>query len=233
MPARKNYMMFCVILTVMSVWFTGCSKNVSDARGILLEEQTDGLEKDHREEGEGSGSGQSEVKAEPEHPEISSVDGDEVQPSGTSCTVYVCGAVNAPGVYELPAGSRIYEALNAAGGACAEADPVYLNRAEEIQDGQQIYVPTVEEAKALGQPPAAQASAGSGEEAGGTGGKVNLNTASKEELMTLTGIGETKAQSILAYRMEHGRFTSVEELMQIPGIKEGVFRKIRDSITVA
>ena len=63
-------------------------------------------------------------------------------------------------------------------------------------------------------------------------GKININTAGKEELMQLTGIGEAKAQSILDYREEHGRFTSTEELMQIEGIKEGVFNKIKDNITI-
>lgn len=223
------------MLVLITAWNTGCRSRTSGAEEVFLEEQTGGLagrsEKGSGKPDSGSGKNQeeSDLCADPKETEA------EAHPSGSQCTVYVCGAVNVPGVYELPAGSRVYEALDAAGGTCPEADPVYLNRAEEIQDGQQIYVPTAEEAKELGQPGAAGTGGivpGAKETQSGAGGKVNLNTASKEELMTLTGIGEAKAESIMAYREEHGRFTSVEELMQIPGIKEGVFRKIRDSITV-
>lgn len=138
--------------------------------------------------------------------------------------VYVCGAVENPGVYELSAGSRVYEALDAAGGMKAEADRECLNQAELLEDGQQIYVPTIEETKAQTQ----------GNDAGlaEKSGKLNLNTATKEELMTLPGIGESKAQSILRYREENGRFKSVEDIMNIEGIKSGVFNKIKDQILV-
>lgn len=137
-----------------------------------------------------------------------------------SVVVYVCGAVERPGVYELPAGSRIYEALEAAGGMTEEAFEGYLNQACLLEDGEQLFVPTQEERNA--QEP----------NAGSADGKINLNTATKEELMTLTGIGESKAESIIRYREENGRFQSIEDIMKIEGIKSGVFHKIKDHIVV-
>lgn len=135
--------------------------------------------------------------------------------------VYVCGEVCAPGVYELPAGARIGDAVEAAGKMTAEADENWLNLAEHMTDGQKIWVPSVQEAEELSQAALEEQS-----------GLVNLNSASKEELMTLTGIGESKAKDIISYREEHGSFASIEELMQIPGIKEGVFEKIKGQVTV-
>ena len=141
--------------------------------------------------------------------------------------VYVCGAVNAPGVYELKEDARVFEAISLAGGMTAEAAPEAVSQARTVADGEQIYVPTVQEIQMQG----------AGVEDIVTGnadvsGKININTAGKEELMTLTGIGEAKAQSILDYREEHGQFGSIEDLMLIEGIKEGVFNKIKEDITI-
>lgn len=140
--------------------------------------------------------------------------------------VYVCGNVKRPGVYELEAGSRVYAAIQAAGGMTKEADENYLNQAESLQDGQQVYVPSKEETKETVDSVEGNVTREKDE------GKVNLNTAGKEELMTLTGIGEAKAESIIRYREEHGEFQKPEELMQIEGIKTGVFNKIKEQITV-
>ncbi len=138
-----------------------------------------------------------------------------------SVFVYVCGEVEAAGVYELPEGSRIVDAVEAAGGMTEEASDTWLNLAEPVSDGQKIEVPSREQAEELKE-----------EEAEAQAGLVNLNTASAEELMTLSGVGEAKARAILDYREEHGGFKEPEELMEIPGIKEGVFQKIKDQITV-
>ena len=141
--------------------------------------------------------------------------------------VYVCGAVKFPGVYELKADARVFEAIRSAGGITEEAAPDAVNQARIVADGEQIYVPTAEEA--------ASQETGVGETTvtkGTENAKVNINTAGKEELMTLKGIGEAKAEDILKYREEHGGFGSIEELMQINGIKEGVFNKIKDDITI-
>lgn len=136
--------------------------------------------------------------------------------------VHVCGEVVHPGVYELKAGSRVYEAVKAAGGMSENAAQNFLNQAEILEDGQQIYVPSEEEIS------------DTDSENGRTDdGKVNLNQASKEQLMTLPGVGEAKADAIIRYRSEKGDFRSIEEIMEIEGIKEGVFKKIEDWITVS
>ncbi len=137
--------------------------------------------------------------------------------------VYVCGQVAAPGVYELPLGSRVYEAIGKAGGMLDTAAAEQLNQAAVVEDGQRLYVPTVEEAKA----------GGVNLDGSSSDGRVNINTAGKEELMTLSGIGESKAEAILAYREANGGFREPEELMQVDGIKEGTYNKIKDSIKVS
>ena len=156
------------------------------------------------------------VSAESETEEEGAVPQEEQEPAET-VYVYVCGAVNAPGVYELKKDARVFEAITLAGGMTAEAAPEAVSQARTVADGEQIYVPTVREVQMQG----------SGVEDIVTGnadvsGKVNINTAGKDELMTLTGIGEAKAQSILDYREEHGKFGSIEDLMLIEGIKEDI-----------
>lgn len=140
----------------------------------------------------------------------------------TQVCVYVCGQVQAPGVYYLDAGSRICDAVSAAGGCLDTADTCAVNQAERLVDGSRIYIPQEGET-------AVSISTGDIPQADGL---VHLNRADKETLMTLPGIGETKADAILEYRDSHGGFTKKEELMDIPGIKDGVFRKIEDYITV-
>ena len=161
-----------------------------------------------------------------------------------SFVVYVSGYVNNPGVYELSAGSRVIDAIDAAGGYSKEAYDNYLNLASLIADGQMIYVPSEEEVES-GSIERGVASGADGSGVGGvTGGNgggnggnssdsgtlVNINQASKEELMTLPGIGESKADKIIAYREANGRFNSPEGIMEISGIKDGLYNKIKDKI---
>ena len=131
--------------------------------------------------------------------------------------VYVCGAVNVAGVYELPNGSRVFEAIEAAGGFRNDAATAEVNQAELLEDEARIYVPTIQEV-----------------EQGTTSknGKININKATKEELMTLPGVGASRAESIIQYRKEQGAFKKIEDLMQIAGIKEGLFEKIKSLISV-
>ena len=142
----------------------------------------------------------------------------ETDESPAEICVYVCGAVNAPGVYTLPAGSRVYEAVRMAGGLSDEADERAVNQAEILTDGRQVTIPT--KAEVL-----------KGEE-GAADGPVNINTAGVSELMRLSGVGESRAKDIIAYRKEHGAFSVPEDIMKVPGIKEAVFEKIKDDITV-
>ncbi len=143
--------------------------------------------------------------------------------------VDVCGAVSKPGVIELPAGSRVFEAIGAVGGFLPEAAAGYVNQAQLLTDGQQVYIPTKEEAE-RGQLPAKSKDGEASEAA--EEGRVNLNTADETALGNLSGIGPSKARAIIAYREENGGFSSVEELMNVPGIKEGTFTKIKDDIVV-
>ena len=138
--------------------------------------------------------------------------------------VYVCGEVHAPGVYALPQGSRICDAVEAAGGLTEEASSDYWNLAEVLSDGQMICFPTKEEAS--------ERQKSREEEDAVSDGKVNINTAGKEQLMTIPGVGETRAAAILAYRSDHGAFSNTEEIMQVSGIKDALYARMREYITV-
>lgn len=140
--------------------------------------------------------------------------------------VHVCGAVNAPGVYPFREGMRLFEAVELAGGFSPDADEVWLNQAQILQDGQRLYIYTHEETKELQNAQEQPTGEPSAEE------KVNINTADKAELMTLSGIGEARAEAIIQYRSQHGGFSAVEEIQEISGIKNAVYSKIKDRITV-
>ena len=148
-------------------------------------------------------------------------DNTEENEEGTEDTayifVYVCGAVNREGVYELPRGSRIYQAIEAAGGFREDAEAREVNQAEVLEDEERIYVPVIGEEVQMDSE---------------KDGKININKASKEELMTLPGVGESRADSIIRYREEVGLFQAIEDIMQVSGIKEGLFNKIKELITI-
>jgi competence protein ComEA len=142
--------------------------------------------------------------------------------------VYVCGSVYHPGVYTLLEGSRICDLFEVAGGLTEEAAKDYWNQAKLLADGEMYYVPTIEEAKELD----VSFYSSDVENTDNANGKINLNTASLEQLMEIPGIGESKARAIIDYREKNGGFASVEEVMNIEGIKEGVFSKMKEYIVV-
>ena len=160
--------------------------------------------------------------------------------------VDVCGAVANPGVFQLAAGSRVFQAIEAAGGYLPEAALICVNRAGVLTDGQQLYILTQEEMERQGLDPAEMSGASDGQMNGsaGTGqntgmnaqvqqdNRININTADEAQLTTLTGIGATRAQAIIAYREENGPFAAIEDIMNVQGIKEGTFAKIKDEIVV-
>ena len=160
--------------------------------------------------------------------------------------VDVCGAVANPGVFQLAAGSRVFQAIEAAGGYLPEAALTCVNRAGVLTDGQQLYILTQEEMERQGLDPAEMAgasdgqmngSAGTGQNTGMTAqvqqdNRININIADEAQLTTLTGIGATRAQAIIAYREENGPFAAIEDIMNVQGIKEGTFAKIKDEIVV-
>ena len=186
-------------------------------------------------------------KAEPsagstDRTELSDASSEETK----TLVVHICGAVSAPGVYELPAGSRIIDAVEAGGGFLPEADEACCNLAEEIVDGCQIYIMTKTESCADGQ---TEKKAGiqtspdsdmqttdrnvrSNSATALENGLVNLNTADIAALTTLPGIGESRAKAIISYREQHGAFAQIEDIMKISGIKQAAFSKIKDKITV-
>ena len=178
----------------------------------------------------------------------------ETEKKPETVTVYVCGAVKEPGVYTIDAGKRIVDAITAAGGPAEDAGCDYLNLASMISDGQKIYIPTNSEiAEVLESGEGfygaevnittngmmAKNSGGSGltqekslDEGADANGKVDINSADAQTLMTLPGIGQSKADKIIAYRDANGGFTCIEDIMLVGGIKEGLFNKVRDRICV-
>lgn len=138
--------------------------------------------------------------------------------------VYVCGAVETPAVYQLPVGSLVEDAVEAAGGPTASADLDRINLAQELSDQQQVVVPHV--GKALISAPSPEATATP------QAIHLNLNTATTAELETLPQVGPTTAQAIIEYRETYGPFEATEEILEIPGIGPSTFDQIRDLITV-
>ena len=180
---------------------------------------------------------------------------EQTQPDQVSLPIYVhvCGAVKNPGVYELDAGSRVYEAIEEAGGFTEDADASYVNQAQRMTDGAKLIIPTIEQTESMSASDFAEMigiieaegteQAGSGQEgSAGVGtasdrsavsdGKININTASEAELCNIPGIGETRAAAIVAYRQEIGGFASIEDIMNVSGIKQGTYDKIKDRIKV-
>jgi competence protein ComEA len=133
--------------------------------------------------------------------------------------IHVAGAVVRPGVYTLPEGARVYEALDAAGGVLEEADPHVLNLAEPLYDGRRISVPSMAETK--DQP------AGGAERR-----KVNINTATATEFETLPGIGPAKAAAIISYREANGPFRTIDDLVQVSGIGPQTVEGLKEHITL-
>jgi competence protein ComEA len=150
-------------------------------------------------------------------------------PTPRPLCVYVSGAVAHPDVYELPYDSIVKDAIEAAGGPTDEADLDRINLARRVYDEEQIYVPQKgEESLPVSLPSSSSSSSSSGQ----AGGKVNINTATAEELSTLPGIGPTKAKSIIDYRTTNGPFQSIEDIKDVRGIGDATFENLKDKITV-
>jgi competence protein ComEA len=152
-----------------------------------------------------------------------------LQPAPTKApiVVQVDGAVPRPGVYELAEGSRVQDAVTAAGGLLAEADATGINLAARLEDGQQLNIPYG--SGSAGPPPPAFTDE---EPPTAPADLININTASSEELDSLPGIGPTTAQKIIDYRIQHGDFQQIEDIMNVSGIGPATFDDIKDLITV-
>ncbi|AME00346.1 competence protein ComEA [Actinomyces oris] len=176
-------------------------------------------------------------------PAMNPTTGPAAGPGGLSTTsgsvvVHVTGAVSRPGVVTLPPGSRVTDAINAVGGASAEADTQQLNLARVLSDGEQIRVPRIGEVLPDPAPqpggataPGARTAPGKSGD-GGASGTVNINTASASELEKLPGIGPALAQRIVEYRDSHGPFASVDSLTDVPGIGKAKLEGLREQATV-
>lgn len=141
-------------------------------------------------------------------------------------TVDVKGAVKSPGIYDLPVGSRVNDAVQKAGGLNEQADSKSLNLAQKVSDEALVYVPTKGEEAASQQTASGTASSTSKEK------KVNLNKASLEELKQVKGLGGKRAQDIIDHREANGKFKSVDELKKVSGIGAKTIEKLKDYVTV-
>lgn len=146
----------------------------------------------------------------------SSAGGEKDTFNGKVLYVHICGEVKVPGVYAMPEGSRLVDVVNAAGGLLPEADVSTVNLAGEAEDGMQVWIP------AKAKP----------ERETDTDGRIDINRAAREELCSLPGIGERKAEDIIRYREQNGAFESIEEIMKVTGIKQGLYEKIKEKICV-
>ena len=228
MKSQKKKSGIISILLILSLCFTGCDTvgkeivwKTREAESVALDEQVLPMENI------------TEMCTETEPGADSSSFGrqEEVQ-TEQSTVLYadICGAVQDPGVYELKDGARIFQLIEQAGGLREDADLSSVNQAEKVTDGMKVRIYTKEEAATL--PQQIWENTAEAEQTAPTSAKININSADTAQLTQLTGIGEARAADIIAYRTEHGRFLTIEEIMNVSGIKESTFQKIKDQIVV-
>lgn len=200
----------CVCAAVVCVCLTGCGERVTVT--AVQNEDTTSTDADEiaQEASEADSAG-------------SDVDGSSASDKQDSdmISVFVCGAVVNEGVYELPEDARKNAALDAAGGFAEDADTSSVNLADRVCDGEKIYFPREGET-------ATEQSSAEGSESV----LVNINTADISGLTELPGIGETRAERIVAYRQSHGSFSTKEELKNVSGIGDSIYEGLEDYITV-
>lgn len=162
-----------------------------------------------------------------------------VEEENNTIVVHITGEVNYPGVVVLKEGARVVDAIEAGGGETDEADLSSLNLAYMLSDGEKIYVPNKEETSQESQEREYITSAKdnseqseNGAKSTGTNFKININTAKQEELTQITGIGESTAKKIIEYRTQNGKFKSIEDIKNIPGIGDSKFNAMKEEITV-
>ncbi|GFI22546.1 ComE operon protein 1 [Lachnospiraceae bacterium] len=209
----KKYLCVFLFALFQSVLLCGCASNQDEVTMALLNTKT------------------TETQSE-EMTAVSFLE-KELALETSQIYIYVCGAVELPGVYCLEEGSRLYEAIALAGGLSIDADENCLNMARQIVDGEQIVILTQAEAALQKEAGTYRFPMDENTSATATQGSslVNINTATVAELTTVSGIGESRAQAIVAYREKNGSFGSIEEIKKVDGIKEGLFSKIKDKIT--
>jgi len=217
------------VVLILAVFLSGCGGNGLRIETQISEEQSSGEQSSEEKSDQISETG-SDLISEEKMERASGAASSQV-------VVYLCGAVVMEGLYSLEKGSRVGDALELAGGFAGDAARDYVNLARILTDGEMIYFPTEKEAadgsaadKSAG--PDAGESGVSGERKEDSDSRIDINTADISELTTLPGIGETRAKDILDYREKNGGFKKPEDLMKVPGIKEGTFNKLKDLIKV-
>jgi competence protein ComEA len=260
-----------LLSAVMTASLTGCAKKQSLELTELSDTEGSPGENDGDSEGNGQDAGSRSqdpaTETDPQEADGTGTAGEAPADGADSgepelIYVFVCGAVAQEGVYELPAGSRVYQAVEAAGGYAADADTSYINQADPVTDAQKLEIPTVEEAEKLREEAAlaaenrqaeTDAESGSGPDGAAAGyanngagqmnnsaGQaddaaarlININTADEAALQTLPGIGAAKAASIVRYREANGGFSSIEEIKKVSGIGDITYENIKGCITV-
>lgn len=223
--SKKSVCVVCVFLYALfePVLLCGCTASRDEVAMALADEQSVVQE---------SAASMTEVSFPDEAAGAANENAAESEPP--QVYIYVCGAVELPGVYGLRQGSRLYEAVELAGGLTADADENCLNMARQITDGEQVVILTQEESLALKEAGGYPCLSGdpAQETAAQDLGLVNINTATAAELTTVSGIGAGRAQAIIDYREQNGSFASIDEIKKVDGIKDGLFSKIKDKITV-
>lgn len=212
----------CLLLTVLLLCGCRAESDLVITGGEPEESQT-------QEQMQTQGQIQEQV---PDSAQESSTGAAGQQEAADTVFVQVSGAVRSPGVYELPAGSRVFEAIQSAGGMTDDAAADSVNQAVEVSDGDMIVLCTLQEweqAKSQQTEFIGGDLSGPGQE---SDGRININTADVTQLCTIPGIGESRARSIVTYREQNGAFGAVEDIMKVSGIKDGLFQKIKDKIKV-
>lgn len=199
MKARN--ILFIVLMGIISLIFSSC--NFPKEETVIVEQPEEKLNKLETEE--------DSVKEE------------------SWIWVDVSGAVNTPGVYRLKRGSRVFEAIQEAGGFQENADTAGINQASVLSDGEKLQIYTIEEAQQM---ELSSEKFSISQDNTDAKGKININTADLSELQEIPGVGEKKAQSIMEYRELNGNFQSIEQLQEVQGIKGKTFDKVKDYITV-
>ncbi len=222
----RNKILFSIPALVVCILF-GCQKK--DAL-LLTQLQSDAESQELREVEPSEEAENVRMQKPPEE----DVDEPEIQ----KIMIHICGAVQHPGVYELEEGDRICQAVEKAGGFTGEADEDLLNQAQKLTDGMQLVIPTKEEADKVRKEGAGtqqylryEDTTSNAENISGSS-LININTATEEMLCTLPGIGSEKAKSIIEYRTKNGNYKRIEDIMNVAGIKRGMFAKIKDKIVV-
>jgi competence protein ComEA len=209
MTKKKNYYAGCLLMTALLLY--GCGKDgftfTADSDGTQVGEESSKMQQTELPDGQQEQTGGS---------------GDAGQASGG----YDGAQETQQVIYELASGARVFQAIELAGGMLEEAAQDAVNQAELLDDGQQLVIPTKEELLILEEEQKQ-------EQAAVSDGRVDINTADEAELCTIPGIGQVRAERIVAYRTEHGPFQAIEDIMQVSGIKSGLYEKIKDRIKVS